>query len=310
MFISMMSMGISAKPVCDNARTVDYNQSRIIIDTSASFVVRNFLMNSQELSPIISCGLYNKGRYGFMLSEDKNRSNRLPTIWAHLYFKTLTDKDIRKAIFSSNMHNVLIGQSCSSQTMIVDDARISLMAATMSIKIQKYLEMNLLENAEILFSKYDDDEYSLQTIVYTVPKYIEIKSTIKRDWKVFISETVIKNMKDIMNSKIPNETGGALIGSIFQYPKTVVVTDIIDAPSDSIEAPNFFVLGVEGLKQKIYAVEKQTNGKITYLGTWHSHPYDGKASPIDKKTFKHLQFIRNNEPTICVIINQNEVALV
>jgi integrative and conjugative element protein (TIGR02256 family) len=245
-----------------------------------------------------------------MLSEDKNRSNRLITIWAHIYFKALTDKDIRKAIFSSNMHNVLIGQSCSSQTMVVDDARISLMAATMSIKIQRYLEMNLPENAEIIFSKYNDDDYSLQTTIYTVPKCIEIKSHINRDWKVLISEPVIKKMKTIMNSKIPNETGGVLIGSIFQFPKTIVVTEIIDAPLDSIESPNFFVLGIDGLKQKIYATEKQTNGKITYLGTWHSHPYGGKASSIDHKTFKHLQFIRNNEPTICIVVTQNEVTLV
>jgi integrative and conjugative element protein (TIGR02256 family) len=112
-----------------------------------------------------------------------------------------------------------------------------------------------------------------------------------------------------MHQKSPNETGGALLGSVFLYPRTVVITDIIDAPPDSVETPTLFRLGVEGLKQKIKNTEKWTNGKVTYLGTWHSHPHGGKASPTDEGTFRKLLFVRNYEPTVCLIITENEVVM-
>ena len=110
-----------------------------------------------------------------------------------------------------------------------------------------------------------------------------------------------------MFHKCPNETGGALLGSVFLYSKTVVITDIIDAPPDSVETPTFFILGIEGLEGKIKDAEKKTNGKVTYLGTWHSHPYGGSASETDKRTFEKLLFVRNYEPTVCLIVTKNEI---
>ena len=153
---------IISTPVTEDALNVDYSKSRMIIDTTASFSVRNFLMNMVDLPPVISCGLYGRGRSGLMLTENENKTGSLAIIWAHLYHQALTDEDIHGILFSSNLENVPIGQSCSSQTMIVDDARISLMAATMSLKIQHILEADLPKNAEILFAQYDDN-YSLRT---------------------------------------------------------------------------------------------------------------------------------------------------
>jgi len=308
--LSIFSIGkIIATPVAENALTVDYSKSKVIIDTTASFSVRNFLMNRADLSPVISCGLYGRGRSGLMLSENENRTGSLAGIWAHLYQKALKDDDIHDILFSSSLENVSIGQSCSSQTMIVDDARISLMAATMSLKIQNILEAGFPKNAEILLTQYDDN-YSIRSVVHTVPDFIPVKSVQEKEWRVLISESLIDQMRNIMRQKKTNETGGALLGSVFLYPKTVVITDIIEAPPDSVETPTLFRLGVEGLEQKIKNIEKRTNGKVTYLGTWHSHPQGGKVSPTDEGTFRKLLFVRNYEPTVCLIIKENEVVMV
>ncbi|MGR3218556.1 MAG: Mov34/MPN/PAD-1 family protein [Candidatus Anammoxibacter sp.] len=193
--------------------------------------------------------------------------------------------------------------------MVVDDARISLMSATMSIKIQNILEDGLPNNGEILFIK-NDDKGSLTTELLSIPEYIAIKSIKKRDWQIRLSKTVHEQMKNLMFDKKHNETGGVLLGSVFLYAKTVVITGIISAPPDSIEKPTLFVLGTEGLEKKIKDVEKITYGKVTYLGTWHSHPQGGGASQTDDNTYKKLLFVRNYEPTVCLIVSQNEVILV
>lgn len=308
MAISIQNIsGVSAKSTKD-AFNEDFCSSRVIIDTTASFSVRNFLMSKEDLPPIISCGLYEKGRVGLLLLENKNNTCRLIHIWADLYQRALTDRNIHQILFGSEQDNVMIGQSCSSQTMIVDDARISLMAATMSLKIQNVLEEGFSEKAEIMLTQYDND-YSLHTQMYSLPEFIRIQS-IGKDWKAFISESVIEQMRDIMHDKSPNETGGVLLGSVFLYPKTIVISGIIQAPSDSIETPTLFILGVEGLETKIKEIEKATNGKVTYLGTWHSHPRGGKASPTDERTFKKLLFVRNYEPTICLILTEDHIIIV
>jgi integrative and conjugative element protein (TIGR02256 family) len=308
--LSIFSIGkILSTSAKEDALNVDYSKSRMIIDTTASFSVRNFLMNRADLPPVISCGLYDKGRAGLMLTENGNKTSSLAKIWAHLYHQSLTDEDVHRILFSSNLKNVSIGQSCSSRTMVVDDAQISLMAATMSLKIQHILEAGLPKNAEILLAQYDDN-YCLRSTVYTVPDFIQVKSTQDKEWMIFISEPIIERMRNIMHHKSPKETGGALLGSVFLYPKTVVITDIIDAPPDSVQTPTLFMLGVEGLERKVKDTEKRTNGKVTYLGTWHSHPCGGKASQTDKRAFNKLLFVRNYEPTVCLIITEKEVMMV
>jgi len=301
--------GRAAKQSQKNAFTVDFSSSRMIIDTTASFSVRNFLMKRGDLPPIISCGLYGRGRYGLLLSENERKTISLTDIWSYLYYRALTDTEIHQVLFESSQDNVMIGQSCSSQTMIVDDARISLMAATMSLRIQHALEVGLSSNAEILLTQFDDN-YSLKTRIYPVQEFITVQSVQEKEWKVFISESVIEQMRNIMYDKSPNETGGVLLGSVFLYPKTIVITGIIAAPPDSIETPTLFIVGLEGLEKKIKDTEKRTNGKVTYLGTWHSHPRGGKASPTDERTFKKLLFVRNYEPTVCLIITENQVIMV
>ncbi|CAB1056285.1 hypothetical protein D1BOALGB6SA_1021 [Olavius sp. associated proteobacterium Delta 1] len=306
--LSMFSIGrIYAEPDKGKVFDTDFGNSRVIIDTTASFSVRNFLMSRKDFPPIISCGLYNNGRYGLLVSENKDTTTRLTEIWGYLYYKALVDAELQRTLFSSELENVRIGQSCSSQTMTIDDARISLIASTMSIKIQKSLEMNLADNAEIMFLKYDGN-YSLNSQIFPVPDFIEISS--KQEWKADISKPMIDQMRELMQSKAPNETGGALLGSVFLYPKTIIITGIIKAPADSIESPNLFILGVDGLEKRIKETEKKTNGKVTYLGTWHSHPYGGRASKVDNRTYERLLFVRNYEPTVCLIITHHDVIMV
>lgn len=306
--LSMISIGrIDAKADKGNVFDTDFGNSRVIIDTTASFLVRNFLMSRKELPPIISCGLYNNGRCGLLAAENKNANTRLTEIWGYLYYMALDDTEIHSTLFSSELENVRIGQSCSSRTMTIDDARISLMASTMSMKIQKSLEMNLAENAEIMFLKYDGN-YSLNSQIIPVPDFSEVPS--RQEWKTYISKPVIDQMRELMRSKVPNETGGALLGSVFLYPKTIVITGIIKAPADSLERPKLFILGVDGLKKSIKDIEKKTNGKVTYLGTWHSHPYGGKVSQLDNRTYERLLFVRNYETTVCLIVTEDDVIIV
>ena len=65
-------------------------------------------MNKENLPPIISGGLYQKGKYGLLIFENQIKSNRLSDMWAHLYYQALTDNALQKVLFSPNLENVAV----------------------------------------------------------------------------------------------------------------------------------------------------------------------------------------------------------
>ena len=205
---------VLAQGVREKAFKADFSKSRLIIDTTASLSVKSFLMENVSLPPVISCGLFGHGRYGLMFVENKNKTIRLTDIWANLYLISLTNVTFQKVLFDSNYDQALIGQSCSSQTMIIDDTRISIFSSVMALRIQKLLEEGLPNTGEIFFSIYDD-QYSLKTEKYNVPNSILLKSIKANSWQAYISEDVSNDMKQLLKRKAPCETGGVLIGTVF-----------------------------------------------------------------------------------------------
>ena len=306
--------GLKAEPIRKSVLDINprlLDRSRIVVDTTASLSVRNLLISRQGLPPVASGCLYGQGRFGLLLLENKSKSSRLSDIWAHVYHWALTDESLREALFSSKETSVQIGQSCSSRTMIVDDARISLMAAIMATRIQTALAEGLPESGEVLFSRCPDN-YSVETAMIPVPEVIipKVRSTREQGWQIRVSRSAYEDMMRLMQMSAPNETGGALVGSVFQYAKTAVITGIVCAPPDSREGVGEFVLGIDGLERRIVSMMEKTNGRVTYIGTWHSHPRGGAASRTDQLTYERLRHLRNGEPTVCLVVSEDEAALV
>lgn len=290
----------SARPHRESVLSADFSNSRLIIDTTASLSLRSYLMSKAGLAPIISCMLFGSGALGVTLIEGKDKQTRLDDLWANLYLHSIGDTLLRSILFSEQKNSVLIGQSCGSYTVVMSDANLSLIAASMGLRIQCILEDGFPDTGEIMLSRITD-KYGLSSSRYAVANSIEVPSITPKDWNVRISGSVVERMKNQSIQSGENETGGCLMGSVFLAAKSVIITDILPPPSDSISSPSLFILGTDGLEAKIKTIERKTHGKVTYLGTWHSHPHGGAASDTDKNTAIKLLFIRHYEPTVCLI---------
>lgn len=298
--------GLFFEPSKTSAIKTDFSKARIIIDTTASFAVRSFLMADKSLPPIISQGIYGGGKLGVSLIEAPEKNIRLDDLWATLYLLCLEREWLRKIIFVEQKENVSIGQGCGSYTVIMKDASLSLFAASMSLITQNFLETSLPQKGEIVLTRIQNDIDLFSERVETSGAY-DVTSMSKKPWNVRVQGHVQERMEKQSMAAGFNETGGCLIGSVFLFPKTIVITDILPPPPDSISTPTMFVLGTEGLEQRIKAIERKTRGKVTYLGTWHSHPRGGGASRTDKNTASRLLFVRNYEPTVCLVWTPQEV---
>jgi integrative and conjugative element protein (TIGR02256 family) len=169
--------------------------------------------------------------------------------------------------------------------------------------IQNRLEYGSKEFGELYIGKIENNINLSWQNFKVLPPLILIENTYNMHARV--SPRVIDMIKEEAKKNLPNETGGVLIGHISLVNKTFTIIDFIDAPEDSKRSPSYFELGTIGLKDKIESCEVKTNGLLTYIGTWHTHPNGGGPSGTDKKMKEKLMKDRGNCPSVCLIYSSD-----
>ena len=299
---SLIAMGLqNVKSIIDDIRDVkeQIKENQILIESTADISVRNFLVDDEIKSEVIYTVLHQLGTLGLVFIEAKNRSVRIDDLMVEFYYLCFCHEELSKLIRTNNIKYEVIGQGCGSLTTIVSDATISLQAASMANIIQNRLEYGSKEFGEIYIGKIENNINLSWQNLEVLPPVILNESTY--NMQVRVSPRVINMIKEESKKHLPNETGGVLIGHISLVNRTFTIVDFIDAPEDSKRSPCYFELGTIGLKDKIESYEVKTNGLLTYLGTWHSHPLGGGPSGTDKKMKEKLMKDRGNCPSICLI---------
>ncbi|MDY7396979.1 ThiF family adenylyltransferase [Aureibaculum sp. 2210JD6-5] len=92
---------------------------------------------------------------------------------------------------------------------------------------------------------------------------------------IHISKNVLSDIEEITSAHYPREFGGVFIG--FKSSVGFIITNIL-VPDEYKNGRTVFIRSPGTLNERLSEVHKITNGKIQYLGEWHSHP-DGPTSP-------------------------------
>jgi len=72
----------------------------------------------------------------------------------------------------------------------------------------------------------------------------------------------------------PNpETGGVLFGERDDAAGVIWVDEATGPPSDSIETPELFSCGTQGVRELDQRKRQRTSGTVGFLGMWHTHPH-------------------------------------
>lgn len=86
------------------------------------------------------------------------------------------------------------------------------------------------------------------------------------------------------------ERGGVIMGKLYPNKNLVVITNIIEAPTES-KRNNRYEMDVKYIQKEINKIWKKSNGTVTYLGDWHTHPeVNPKPSLMDYYTFSKNYF--------------------
>lgn len=280
---------------------------RVVIDTTASMDVQTGLTNIDALEqsvPVVQTSLYSGGKMARYLVEGQGRNPRLDDMDCILIDKAVDDIGLKELMFGNKegFDQVRIGEGCSSSTLKMSDAKVSLFAAGMAERLSKQLVSSFPEEGEMLIGRLDEMEMGAIWERMTIPRFESLKTN--DGWEVRIPENLISEMKEKLEQSKPNETGGILAGHINSMTLTITITRLIPPPADSKFSQVEFTLGVNGLKEKIISLSEKSNGHIAYVGTWHTHPNGGSASATDMATLKQLVNVRSPIPTIGIIVSE------
>lgn len=106
--------------------------------------------------------------------------------------------------------------------------------------------------------------------------------------KFWIAHQAFQKMEYLANTRCPNETGGMLLGYVATSGEVVVTAIIGPGPAGKHHRYAFEPDG-EHQQAEFEAHYWATEGRESYLGDWHTHPY-GKPnlSRLDKRTLANI----------------------
>ena len=305
---AMQEIGLkNINPISKNIFEIDNletNNEDIIIDSTASLSVNNYLTKKEFEGRLIHTSLYNNGTVAFVGIEGNDRGVKIIDIISLMYQKCTENNDIAKRITNTHVTYQSIGQGCGSFTTISSDATISMSSAGMANLIQSKIDNGFSKNGEFLLGIMDENNLGMSwenTIIQPL-SLKHIRGIHREDWEIRIFQNVLDEIKIESEKWNILETGGILIGHISIPTQTIVITGQIEAPEDSERGKSNFFSGVKGLGDKLKSIEKSSAGMITQLGTWHSHPNSSSSpSSIDTHSKKKMYEDRNEMPTVCLI---------
>ena len=275
-----------------------FSNSDFVLDFSASHSVSNYLTHIDGPKNRITGFIGPQGRYFALIAEGTRQSARLDDLEAQLSAAITNDEQLQDFY---GVHGNLISYagSCRDVSIQLPQDIVALYSAIASHWVKTHINS---EEPSIHIWKCSSDSLSVQHIPVQVKPVI---CSLIDDWNVHISQNVIDKMREVRQQKLPNETGGVLLGMVHVPYKVVQIVDLILSPSDSIEWPTMYVRGSEDLRDQIDRKSALSGGDLRYVGEWHTHPlgHTSKPSKLDLEAHRYLtdQMAAQGLPGIVII---------
>lgn len=263
---------------------VAFSEAQVILDASTSIAAARYLTyDIQSAARRISMFLNPTATAVVILAEDCERLVKLDMLEMQYYRGLLEEPNLEKHLDQGD-ERVRYGTSCRDLSSKIPQDLVALHSAISSRALR-----GVIDDRNASTTIWSTDLENITTSKYAIPVGT-VREIILGDWTLKTDSIFLEKVTQLRAGKLPNETGGVLIGSYDTDRKIVFVIDTIPAPPDSVEWPTVFIRGSEGLRKGVERVRQITKNQLDYVGEWHSHP-DGigsKPSTDDMKAFSWL----------------------
>jgi integrative and conjugative element protein (TIGR02256 family) len=107
---------------------------------------------------------------------------------------------------------------------------------------------------------------------------------VTASWRSWLSEDAASAIRQAAARAHPNETGGVLVGVLSDGRPWITQAVELQSPEPR---PRYYEPPT-GSRQAAVRRLARADGRLSYLGEWHSHPLDAPPSSTDLATVKRL----------------------
>ena len=254
----------SPEPDKENELKDALTKADVIIDTSASISAARHLSDLNSSARRMSAFFNPTGTAAVLLAESNNRKVNLRDIEA-LYYKTLIETPELETHLTETGDRFAYTGACRALTNGIPQGRAAILSGLVSTGIAKAMTED--ESAIKIWTLTEEGGVTLVSAAINSLDRHEIG-----DWSVIVDEETKHSILSMRQEKVPNETGGALLGVIDTSAKTIHLIKAMHAPADSQESETNFERGIQGLSAAVSGIMLKTMDNVRYVGEWHSHP--------------------------------------
>ena len=283
------------------------SSAEVIVDMTASVAVQRHLARDTDSQARRICAfLTPSGADLVVLAEDEHRRFRLDALEMQYYRALLHESDLAGHIEAQTaIHRY--ARSCGDTTSSIPQDFVALHAATASRQLKEFL----VEGEPLISVWRADTKCRVRYVPIEVRNVIEFKLG---QWTIVLDDGLREHLSRAREERLPNETGGVLLGSFDFERQIMYLVDTLQSPPDSEERPNLYIRGCTGLRNAMSAVTTKTGGMLEYVGEWHSHPRGVGTNPseYDLSAFDWLTALMSKDglPAVMMIAGSaGEVSL-
>lgn len=278
--------GAQEEPILQAVAAAD-----LVIDFSASPAVLGALGDDETLARSASFFFNPDGRDLVLFAEGRDRAIRLDEIEAQYFLAAGMEPALTDHFDAARIDMIRYANACQDLTRPLPPWQVQTLSGIA---------------AGQLLSVLGDDRPRAQVWRLqpesgaVIPLGLRLRSVRRHafaGFRVTMSEDVIEAMQRYRKQRLPNETGGVLLGTFDLSRRIVHVVAALPAPPDSRQSPTYFIRGARHLKPLVEGISRRSAGMIGYVGEWHSHPDDAKVEPSDEDEEVYDYLKANLDPT-------------
>lgn len=237
----------------------------VILDMSASVAVSRAIAAGDSKARAMSVFLSPTGNDLVVLAEDANRSIRLNDL-EMLYYAAVATSGELSGHLSTPDGSARYGAACRDVSAQMDQAVIGTLAGIAASAVRSQLKDDA---ATIRVWRCDSSALSVEAVNVAVASVLAQE---QHGWSVCVGTDLLRGVADLRSTRLPNETGGILLGGIDFERRQIHIVIALPSPTDSEEWPTMYIRGVKGLRRARDRIVESSAGNLDYLGEWHSHP--------------------------------------
>jgi Prokaryotic E2 family A/Prokaryotic homologs of the JAB domain/ThiF family len=274
-----------------------------ILDMSASIsVARTLVCDHVASARRISLFLNPAGTDLVLLAEDSDRRTPLDLLEMQ-YYRLLVQEEALNRHLQMGASSQRYARSCRDVSAMIPQ---DLMALHAGIGSRAFRIALAESSAQIVVWQAHPDDMTVTRVQDRPARLLEQR---QGEWTIITDSWLIEQLHSQRLARLPNETGGVLIGALDLQRRRIYVVINVPSPPDSSEWPTGYIRGCRDLTQRVKQIAAITAQNLGYVGEWHSHPRGHSCVPStdDRRVLRWLADERaiDGLPALMAIVSED-----